>query len=128
LVRIASSVANTANISVGILDLGVIIVSGLSTDRQQAKLIYRQDVIEVYTPFNTAFVREIKQLPYGTRLWNKQGKYWAVDISQEVALLRLIDKFYDIADIADTNEPESLDIPDHIRAKMWELKAMKNVT
>lgn len=86
-----------------------------------ARLEYDADIIRVYTPFSSAYVRDIKTLPIGTRLWNKVGRYWAVDISQEQALMRIITKHF--PDYYIGVEPEEpIGVPGHIKGKLWELR------
>jgi len=87
---------------------------------QQAKLEYDNGIIRAYTPYNARFVADIKKLPQGTRLWNKQGKYWAIDVSQEDKLYDIVSRYYDITNV----EGEEIETPGHIRTKIWELKAL----
>jgi len=97
----------------------------MSTTRTSgARLEYGDDVIRVYTPFTTGFVRAIKGLPVGTRMWNKVGRYWAVDISQEHQLLEIMYKLFPDFQVGDKPE-ESLGIPGHIKGKKWELELLK---
>jgi hypothetical protein len=91
------------------------------------KIEYADDIIRVYSPYNAAFVRAIKTLPSGTRLWNNTGRYWAVDIAQEDKLMQIISRFFTVGEVAD-DDPESLEIPDHIRSKLWELRVLSNAT
>jgi len=90
---------------------------------RQIKIEYEGDIIRVYSPYNAAFVRAIKTLPSGTRLWNSAGRYWAVDIAQEEKLVEIMSRFFTVDEIAD-EDPDSIEMPDHIRSKLWELRVM----
>ena len=94
---------------------------------RQVKIEYEGDIIRVYSPYNAAFVRAIKTLPAGTRLWNSAFRYWAVDIAQEDKLVDIMSRFFTVDEVAD-DDLGSLEIPDHIRSKLWELRVLSNAT
>ena len=105
----------------------VMVTQKCGRQARQTKLEYEGDIIRVFSPYNAAFVRAIKTLPLGTRLWNKTGRYWAVDVAQEEKLVEIISRFFTVGEVAD-DDPESIAMPDHIRSKLYLLRVMSNAT
>lgn len=52
------------------------------------------DTLKVVTPYNGAFVAELKKLPYKERAWNPVAKCWTVKATRKTELLTLLETHY----------------------------------
>jgi ribonuclease HI len=73
-----------------------------------ANIRYNQSQMYISTPFDAAFVAELKSTSKSKK-WNPQKKEWVVGIEERPAVLSLVKRFFDVAE--EGGEMNTLDEP-----------------
>ncbi len=87
-----------------IMDVALYADRGIKKKKDELSVKEKGGWLEVVTPWNPAFLKALKSLPYSARKWDKDEKHWKVKPSYKDELIDLIKMHYKKEPAVESNE------------------------